>query len=207
MQPTHPTHPNQPCSVRGHRAAAASLAVDRFVYRVARHWLLIVNAIVLGYLTLAILAPVLLANSHGSWARLIYAVNRPFCHQRDDRSFHLLGEKMACCQRCTAIYGALFLFGIAFIALRTVRPLPWRGAALLSLPMLVDGLTQAAGLRESSWELRVATGALFALALAWLSFPHLETGFAEMRAQLERRFARLVVQGLARPLRGAPPSV
>ncbi len=206
MQPPGPTDTNQSRSFGGHRATAASLAVDRAVYRVARHWLLTVNAFVLGYLTLAALAPVLLANGHRSWARLIYAVNRPFCHQRDDRSFHLLGEKMACCQRCTAIYCTLFLFGVAFMALRGVRPLPWRGAALLSLPMLIDGLTQAAGLRESSWELRVTTGALFALALAWVALPHLETGFTEMRAQLERRFARPVVQGRARPLRGASPS-
>lgn len=196
---------NPPAARRGPRATAAILAVDRAVYRLARHWLLAVNVLVLAYLALAALAPVLLAGGYGTWARAIYLANRPFCHQRDDRSFHLLGEQMACCQRCTAVYGGLFLFGLAFVALRRrgARPLSWPGVALLCLPLLVDALTQAAGLRESGWALRVPTGVLAAVGVAWLAFPHLETGFAEMRSHLERRFARLVAQGA--PDRWAAP--
>ena len=191
---------------RSARATAAILTIDRGVYRVARHWLAYVNAWLLGFVGLALLAPVLAANGFDGWARVIYAIHRPFCHQRDDRSFHVLGEKMACCQRCTAIYGGLFLFGLVYIALRgRLRPLPWRYLSLLSLPILLDGLTQAAGLRESTWELRVLTGGLFAIGAAWLLLPHLETGFADMRRQLEARFARLVAQNRARPLAGAPP--
>ena len=195
-----------PTSQRSPRATAAIIAVDRGVYRVARHWLACVNAWLLAWVGLAVAAPLLLANGFDAGARVIYAVHRPFCHQRADRSFHLLGEKMACCHRCTAIYGGLFLFGVAFVALRgRLRPLSWRGLALFALPLALDGLTQAAGLRDSSWQLRVATGALFAVGAAWLCLPHLETGFADMRRQLETRFAPLVAQGRARPLPGAPP--
>ena len=190
---------------RSPRATAAILAVDRGIYAVARHWLLAVNAVLFAWIALAALAPVLLSTGHRTWATIIYGLNRPFCHQRPDRSFHILGEKMACCERCAAIYGGLFLFGVAYVAMRGIRPLSWRGLVLFGLPILVDALTQAAGFRESTAELRVLTGALFAVGLAWLAFPHLEAGFAEMRAQLERRFARLVAQGRARPLRGAPP--
>ena len=196
----------RPTPQRSARATAAILTIDRGVYRVARHWLAYVNAWVLGFLGLALLAPVLAAKGFDGSARVIYAIHRPFCHQRDDRSFHVLGEKMACCHRCTAIYGGLFLFGVAFVALRgRLRPLPWRFLALLSLPILLDGLTQAVGLRDSTWELRVLTGSLFAVGAAWLLLPHLERGFADMRRQLETRFARLVAQGRARPLSGAPP--
>lgn len=200
-----PTHPGKRTRRRSQRATAAALAMDRAIYEIARHWLLAINGVLLGWLALAALAPVLLANGYDLWARLLYALNRPFCHQRDDRSFHLLGEKMACCQRCAAIYGGLVLFGVAYVALHDLRPLSWRWVGLLSVPILLDGLSQTLGLRESTWPLRVATGGLFAVGLAWLVLPHLETGFAEMRAQLERRFAGLVAQERAQPLRGAPP--
>ena len=199
-----PTSPPVTAS-RGPRATAAILAIDRAVYAVARRWLMAINAVLLAWLGLAALAPVLLAEGYGTLATVVYAIFRPFCHQRPDRSFHVFGEKMACCERCAAIYGGLLLFGVAYVGLRGLRPLAWPGVALCSVPILIDGLTQAVGLRQSSWELRVVTGGLFAVGLAWLVFPHLETGFGEMRSQLERRFARLVAQGRARPLRGAPP--
>jgi len=113
---------------------------------------------------------------------------------------------MACCQRCAAIYLGLFVFGLLFALLRgSIGPLAWRGVVLASLPMAFDGTGQLLGLWESTWPLRVATGAVFALGLGWLALPHLEVGFAEMRGQLETRFARLVAQGRTRPLRGAPP--
>ena len=200
------TPATRPVPQRSARATTAILAVDRGVYRIACHWLAYVNAWLLGFLGLALLAPVLAAKGFDGWARVIYTIHRPFCHQRDDRSFHVLGEKMACCHRCTAIYGGFCLFALAYVGLRgRLRPLPWRYLSLLSLPILVDGLTQAAGLRESTWELRVLTGGLFAVGAAWLLLPHLETGFADMRRQLEHRFARLVAQGRARLLPGAPP--
>ena len=185
---------------------AVQVAVDRAIYAVARHWLLVVNSIILAWLAVAAVAPLLRANGVEPWARVIYAVNRPFCHQRDDRSFYLFGEKMACCQRCAAIYGGLFLFGLVFVALRGVGPLSWRGVAVCSLPLLLDAMTQAIGLRESTWGLRVATGVLFAGGVAWLVLPNLEAGFTDIRAQRERRFARLAEHGRARPLRGAPPA-
>ncbi len=189
----------EPASVK------AILAVDRAIYAVARRWLHSVNGAILLWLALAALAPVLRAGGFGGWARAIYALNRPFCHQRDDRSFHLLGEKMACCERCAAIYGGMLLFGVGFFALRgRLRRLTWRGFALLCLPIAVDGLTQLVGLRESTWVLRTVTGFLFGAGLSWLMLPYLETGFADIRDQLERRFARLVAQGRTRPLAGAP---
>jgi uncharacterized membrane protein len=200
MLPAYPTPP-----VRDPRVVAFIIAVDRAVYAVARRWLIAVNAIFLAWIALATLAPVLMAAGYAAPSRFIYAVFQPFCHQRPDRSFHILGEKMACCERCAAIYGGFFLFGLGYVAIGRRRRLPWRGLALLSLPVLLDAATQAAGFRESSAFWRVTTGALFAFGLAWILFPYLDAGFADMRAKLETRFARLVAQGRARPLRGAPP--
>jgi uncharacterized membrane protein len=40
--------------------------------------------------------------------------------------------------------------------------------------MALDGFTQLFCYRESNWELRLLTGALFGLASAWLAYPRLE---------------------------------
>jgi uncharacterized membrane protein len=183
----------------------AIIAVDRTIYAIARHWRLLVNSLFFSWLALAVLAPVLVASGRVSLGNALYAVFHPFCHQRTDRSFHILGEKMACCERCAAIYGGLLIFGLAYVAFRRLRPLPWRGLILLSLPIALDATSQAIGLRESTPFWRVATGLLFALGVGWMLFPFLDKGFSEMKATLERRFTRLVSQGRARPLRGAPP--
>ena len=45
------------------------------------------------------------------------------------------------------------------------------------LRLALDGFTQLFGWRESSWELRVATGLLFGLASAWLVLPRLDSSF------------------------------
>jgi uncharacterized membrane protein len=49
-----------------------------------------------------------------------------------------------------------------------------------ALPLAVDGLTQLTGLRESTWELRVATGVLFSAGLGWYVLPHLDAGFTAL---------------------------
>jgi len=50
---------------------------------------------------------------------------------------------------------------------------------LLTLPMAWDGLTQMFGLRESTWELRLMTGALFGFASIWFALPCLQKTFEE----------------------------
>jgi uncharacterized membrane protein len=183
------------------RTVRLILAIDRAVYHFARHWLLFINGFLFAYVALIVAAPALAAAGREAIARPIYGFNGLFCHQRPDRTFYLWGEQMACCQRCFTIYGAMFLLGLLFVALRArIRTPSWRTLGLLVTPLALDGLTQAVGLRESTTTLRVLTGALFALAGCWLLFPYLETGFAEMRAQLERRFARIVAEGRTRPL-------
>jgi uncharacterized membrane protein len=66
--------------------------------------------------------------------------------------------------------------------------------------MAIDGFTQLFGWRQSTWELRVITGSIFAVAVAWLMFPRLEIGFREIQQTVEDRFERLVREGRAAPL-------
>jgi len=43
------------------------------------------------------------------------------------------------------------------------------------LPMALDGFSQLLSWRESTWELRVATGLLFGAASGWLLYPRFES--------------------------------
>jgi uncharacterized membrane protein len=206
MAATVPTEPRtRPADTFAVRAV---IAADRAIYRFARHWLLAVNILALPFALLPLLAPILRAAGREALAKPIYAFFGTICHQRDDRSFHAYGEKMACCQRCFAIYGGVFALGLLYVFLRSslpdLRPLRPRWAALLCAPLAVDVLLQFAGVWESNRFARVLTGLLFAVAVSWLLLPYLELGFAQMRRDLERRFSRLVAQGRAKPLPGAP---
>jgi uncharacterized membrane protein len=186
---------------RGVAGVRAILALNRAIYRFARRWLFFVNSFLFAYVAQLFLAPVLVAAGHRGLARPIYGFDGLFCHQRPDRSFYVFGQKMACCQRCAAIYGSMFLLGLLFVALRDRIRVPSRRAVgLLATPVAVDGLAQLTGLHQSNVVLRLITGTIFAIGICWVLFPYLETGFAQMRVQLEHRFARLVAEGRARPL-------
>ncbi|MCX2726511.1 DUF2085 domain-containing protein [Thermomicrobium sp. 4228-Ro] len=163
-------------------------AVDRLVGIWARHWLATLNLLTGLFAALPLLAPWLVATGHPKLAAPIYFAYRFVCHQRPDRSFFLFGEQVAYCQRDLAIYVGVFVLGLVFVLVRhRLPPLSWRGAVLLALPVALDGTTQLVGLRESTWQLRLFTGTLFALAVVWFVYPRLEVGFAEIRAVLARR--------------------
>jgi len=99
-----------------------------------------------------------------------------------------IGYKMAFCERDTATYLLILVFGLAFaLAGRRLPRLPLRLYAIMLLPMAIDGLTQLTGLRESTWLLRTATGGLFGGATAWLLFPELEQALRQAAEEMTRR--------------------
>ncbi len=117
-----------------------------------------------------------------------------------------LGYKMAFCERDAAIYGGWVLAGLIFALVREwrgrfanrpyngpIKALPWQGLVLTMAPMAVDGTGQLFGVWESTWWLRVITGALFALGTVWFAYPHAEEGMKEAQsialASLEDRDA------------------
>jgi uncharacterized membrane protein len=194
--------------------------LTRFMCWFSQHWVLFANTALALYLALPFLAPVLAHAGHDWWARAVYLVFRPLCHQIPERSFYLfgrqlvysyaelsellggvvpqrhignddLGYKVAVCQRDVAIYGFALLSGLLFAPLRQrVKTLPLKRFGLMIVPMAIDGIGQLLGLWESSWWSRVLTGGLFGLACVWLAFPYLETG---MRG-VHRDAARAVAQ-------------
>jgi uncharacterized membrane protein len=85
------------------------------------------------------------------------------------------GYKVAICERDVAIYGSMFLMGLLFALMRGHLPrLKAKWLLLFALPMLIDGGTQLVGLRSSTWQLRVITGAFFGVGLIWFAYPYIE---------------------------------
>jgi uncharacterized membrane protein len=103
---------------------------------------------------------------------------------RDFQGNPEMGYKVALCQRDMAIYPAMALGGLLYAALRRRPRIPWWLFLLIGIaPIGLDGFSQLLSqppfnliaFRESVWELRVLTGALFGFAVAWFVFPLLQS--------------------------------
>jgi uncharacterized membrane protein len=117
----------------------------------------------------------------------------------------VVGYKMALCERDMAIYGAILLFGIIYaLTGRRIKPLHWLAAALIGIaPIGLDGFSQLFSQMEWSWLssilpyrestpfLRVLTGGLFGLAVAWFSYPLIEESMSETRQFFIKKFATI----------------
>lgn len=98
------------------------------------------------------------------------------------------GFKTAICQRDLAIYGAVLAAGLLYaLVRRRVRQLPLWLFLVFLIPIGVDGLTQLVGLRESNWELRTLTGALFGAASVWFAYPYVDDAMQEVLAAPPQR--------------------
>lgn len=119
---------------------------------------------------------------------------------RDFQGNPRMGYKVALCQRDVAIYLVMGINGIAYaLVRRRARPLPWLMFVLLGVaPIGIDGFSQLLSqppfnlfpYRESTWELRLATGALFGWSLAWLIFPLIEGAFRPLPAEVHAAAGR-----------------
>jgi uncharacterized membrane protein len=181
--------------------------VDPVLSGAMRHWLLGINALVLLVLAGGLAAPLLHAVGVDGLAGSVDDFYRTMCHQWAFRSFFLLGPqvvysreqlaslgvdpftflgdpalgwKMGFCERDLGIFLGLLGFGLLYAARwrrAALRPASYLTYGVLITPMALDGLTQLVGWRESTWELRLATGLLFGVASAWLLYPRFEQSF------------------------------
>lgn len=165
-----------------------------------RHWLLLANTVLAVFATLPVVEPALKAEGADGPADAIFTTYSWVCHQMPSRSYFLLGQQMAYCERNTAIYGTMAICGLLWTRFgRRLPRLHWALFFALAAPMAIDGFSQLAGLRESTWQLRSLTGALFGLASVWFGFPLLDRN---------ARLLRIVIRCLRRPTAGhsKPPS-
>ena len=73
----------------------AVIWLDKLIYRFSSNWVAVFNIIVAVYITLPVLAPILMKAGVPGPARAIYTIYRPMCHQMASRSFFLFGEQYA----------------------------------------------------------------------------------------------------------------
>lgn len=138
------------------------------------------NALMFG---LAFLAPLLAAQGWGWFYQKIFQACHLVCVQDHNHSFSLFGYQMPLCERCLALYGSMFLGGVAFQVAQAqprrfnfdlkLKRLPFWGLVLMSLPIALDGFSQMFGWRQSNWELRLLTGAIFGSGIVWYVYPQL----------------------------------
>ena len=182
-------------------AASSVVAVLKWV---ERRRLALLNTLVVVFVVGPVVTPLLLAAGATSTATDLYRFFHLVCHQWAFRSFFFLGPhatfsrdqlialgmdpytfvgdaqmgwKMAFCERNLAIFVGLLAFGLPFGSVhRQMPPASFTQFAVLVSPMALDGLTQLVGWRESTWELRIATGVPFGIASGWFLYPRFLPG-------------------------------
>ena len=113
-----------------------------------------------------------------------------------------MGYKIAICERCLAIYGAMFLFSVIYaLSGNRIKAIPWYVWILLGLgPIGLDGVSQLPGMvgitmpewmiiRESTPLFRVVTGTIFGIMTFWFLMPQVEDSMRETRVILSKKFA------------------
>ncbi len=144
---------------------------------VAAHWLFILNSVNALCIAAAFLAPLLALAGLNGPANLLFGLFSFVCVQNPHHSFYIGDKQMCLCQRCISIYGGMLLAGLLFHFVRTrVKTLRfWQFGLFFCGPIALDAFTQLFGWRESTWELRMFTGSLFATGLVWSLYPTMES--------------------------------
>ena len=128
-----------------------------------------------------VFAPALLGAAGWPQADVLRWLFHPVCHQIPERSFHVLGEPLAVCARCTGLYLG-FTLGVAAwphlprVAARLAKQPRW--ILVFMVPLVIDVMLDTTAL------IRFATGSAAAfpcgllplLAIAELRKTRIQTG-------------------------------
>jgi len=119
-------------------------------------------------------APLLRAGGFQTAAGAAYAAFALVCHQMDERSFHLLGFKLAVCARCFGLYAGALLGALLYPFVRPLlrRDLPARGWLLAAgVPTAVDFALGFFGVWENTHASRFLTASLLGVVVAFYFVP------------------------------------
>lgn len=163
------------------RQSRLDLVMHRAGEITLKYWALAIT-VLLGIIVCAALSvPLLTYLGLNEIAKPIFYSLHLICAQIPSHSFYILGHQLGMCARNMGIYGSMFIGGLAFVLSKKRLPgIPWWVWVLMILPMAYDGLTQMFGLRESTWELRVLTGALFGFGNMWFALPLIQRTVTQM---------------------------
>jgi uncharacterized membrane protein len=137
---------------------------------------LVTATLVVGFVSLIIVAPVALAHGYNSSAFVLYQMFAKVCHQIPERAFSLEGHPLAVCARCTGIYFGFVAGVLVYPLVRSLR----RGDAparkwlfVAAAPALLDFALGFFGIWENTHWSRSVTGALLGAVAAFYVVPGL----------------------------------
>jgi uncharacterized membrane protein len=147
------------------------------------------SLLVLGWVSLLVLAPVFLSAGYQSISNPIYKFCSYICHQLPERSLHLAGHQLGVCSRCFGVYAGLFLGFAAYPLWRKVddiEPLPRLWLFLAMVPIGIDWSLTIFGIWENTHLSRVITGLILGFACATYIIPALVEIFRYMLLKRRR---------------------
>jgi uncharacterized membrane protein len=121
-----------------------------------------------------IAAPVMKHSNSLTGASAIYSFFSHVCHQEDSRSFHIEGEKLGVCIRCTSIYFGSLAGLILLPAVGALKrwKAPNKTTLLIAvLPILTDVIFNAFNFQASSIATRMISGVFFGAVVIWWIMP------------------------------------
>jgi uncharacterized membrane protein len=114
-------------------------------------------------------------------AFVMYAIGSLICHQRPERSFHMIGVQMPVCARCLGIYAGaaaaalLWLFSDRRSEVLRQGAISWPGFELARNALVISAIPIAitlayertTGATPANW-IRAASGVSLGAAVAWI---------------------------------------
>ncbi|MFL6256626.1 MAG: DUF2085 domain-containing protein [Pyrinomonadaceae bacterium] len=127
-----------------------------------------------GLLALIVAAPLLKAGGAPAAAEVAYRAFALVCHQMDERSFHLMGFKLAVCARCFGLYAGALAGALLYPLVRPLlrRDLPARGWLIAAVvPTSIDFALGFFHVWENTHASRFVTASLLGVVLAFYFVP------------------------------------
>lgn len=101
----------------------------------------------------------------GPYIKLTYcnhSITLCLCHKIPERSIRFFGIEKYLCSRCLGIiFGIICGMSFQYLGLS----ISLMNMLILSLPLIIDGITQAIGIRTSNNYIRIITGFLFGFGI------------------------------------------
>ena len=136
--------------------------------------------------------PMALGHGYVTAPALVFHACSLICHQRPERSFHLLGVQLPVCARCFGLYaaGAAGAIGACLSASRRLRGVaePRVVLAIAALPTAITWICEQVGLWHPGGATRAIAAVPLGLAAGWVLLRSLIAGSAESREARQVRY-------------------
>jgi len=104
----------------------------------------------------------------------IYIFYSKTCHQIDERSFHLIGAKVAVCSRCSSVYSGFLLSVVLYPFVKGINSLkmpPLWFLIAASVFMVLDVFLDIGGIFSNTFISRAITGGIIGFILPFYLIP------------------------------------